>query len=140
MWSYCRSDSSWLVLPSARCAATSHLAPDVTVLVNNDVCDALIDHSDAFPVVAVSPPSPRRLTTLPQPSHNCTSPSHCKAANTQLESGLSHLSPRPYKIPPPSSPQSSSLDYLPSFRRQCLQQGFKQENNCTVQTGRSSTT
>ena len=48
----------WLHLCCTRCAVTSHLAPNVTVPVNNNVDNALISYPDAFPVVTVVPFSP----------------------------------------------------------------------------------
>jgi len=66
-----------------------------------------------FPVIAVV-----SLSTIQQHCsspyrvrHNCKSSSYPKATNTQLEAGLSHLSPCPYKIPPlPPHTNLSSLE------------------------------
>lgn len=85
---------------SARCVATSQLFPTLrlTVPVSNDINIALIDlvdHSDAFLIVAVIPSSlhskqrclgPRRV------GHSCPGPLHHKASNTQSEPGLYCLS------------------------------------------------
>ena len=70
-----------------------------------------------FPVVAVVSLSAiqHRCSSPYRVWHNCTSSSYRKAANTQLEPGLSHLSPRSYKIPPLSPPRSSSLRLLTLF-------------------------
>jgi len=85
----------WLHLCCTRCAATSYLAPDVTVPVNSDVGSALINHPETFTVIVV-PPSPPHPPMRPQPSQMgaqlyepFTPPSLQHAARTRPVSSLS---------------------------------------------------
>ena len=97
MWSHSLQSAEPLHLCYI-CSLRSQLSSTsrLTVPVKSSVGDALIDvvgHSNAFLIVAVPPslhsttqPTPRRV------GHSCTSPSHPKASNMQLEPALSRLS------------------------------------------------
>jgi len=98
--------SSWVVAPSVL-----HSLPAIFPVIN-DVGDAVTNHSSAFSVVAVVPLSPPFNDA---PSLTEWGTAVREAVNAQLESGLSHLSPRPYETPPRSPLRSSSLRFSTFF-------------------------